>query len=94
MANEKGILSCVDAETGVTVWQERLGGSFVASPVVSDGKVYLFDNAENIHVIRAGRTFSRVSQSQLDDGFMASPAVTEDGLFLRSRSSLFRIAAP
>ena len=94
MANEKGILSCIDAETGDTVWQERLGGSFIASPVAVDGKIYFFDNAQNIHVIRTGRTFSPVSQSRLDDGLMASPAVTEDGLFLRSRSNLFRIAAP
>ena len=38
----RGIVSCIEAKTGESVWQKRVGGKFVASPVAADGRVYLF----------------------------------------------------
>ena len=43
MASETGIVTCVDAETGETLWNNRFGGVFSASPVAADGKVYLIN---------------------------------------------------
>ena len=91
MAEDKGVMSCVDPETGESVWQERVGGTFAASPIVADNKIYFFDMKKNIYVIRAGREFDQISKSKLDDGFMASPAVVGNTMILRSRSHLFRI---
>ncbi|MGE0761157.1 MAG: PQQ-binding-like beta-propeller repeat protein, partial [Pirellulaceae bacterium] len=43
MANEQGIMTCLDARTGKDHWQRRVGGSFTASPLHAQGRVYFFD---------------------------------------------------
>ena len=91
MANEKGVISCLDVESGDSVWQKRVGGSFAASPVFANGLIYFFDMEGAIYVVRPGESFDLVSNTTLDDGFMASPAVSGNAMFLRSRSHLFRI---
>ena len=40
MVSDNGVASCVDVKTGTQVKQLRLGGSFFASPVLADGKIY------------------------------------------------------
>ena len=45
MANGLGIVTCVDAETGERIWQERLGGVYSTTPVAADGKIYFFSES-------------------------------------------------
>jgi len=42
-------------------------------------------------VVAAAPEFKKLAENQLGDGFMASPAVSEHALFLRSRTHLYRI---
>jgi outer membrane protein assembly factor BamB len=73
------------------VWTARVGGSYSASPVASDGRVYLFSEEGQATVIEAGRQFKVLAENHLDDGFMASPAIAGRALFLRTRTHLYRI---
>ena len=93
---------CVDAKTGETVWKGRLGGRYRACPIVAGGKIYFFSLEGNTTVIEPGREFkvlavnSLATDAPLDDprrgpGFMASPAVVGDALFLRARYHLYRV---
>ena len=91
MCTDRGIVSCIDAKTGAEVWVERLGGNYSASPIYADGRIYFFSHEGKTTVIRPGRRFEHLAVSQLDDGFMASPAVAGKALFLRTRSHLYRI---
>lgn len=91
MVNDSGVAACVDALTGETVWIERLGGNYSASPIYASGRVYFFDENGKATVVQAGREFKVLAVNQLDDGFMASPAVSGDALFLRTRTHLYRI---
>ena len=75
LVNDDGIVSCVDAKTGKPVWQKRVGGKFVASPVAADGRVYLFSENGPTTVIGAGRKYKELAVNKLDEGFLASPAV-------------------
>jgi outer membrane protein assembly factor BamB len=91
LISDGGIASAVDAATGTVVWTARIGGTFSASPVVSGGRVYFFDEDGKTTVIDAARAFKVVAENRLGDGFMASPAAADGALFLRSRTRLYRI---
>ncbi len=89
--DDGGIGSCIEAKTGHEVWRERLGGNFSASPIEAGGRLYFSNEEGKTIVLAAGREFKKLAENQLDDGFMASPAVAGRALFLRSRSNLYRI---
>jgi outer membrane protein assembly factor BamB len=91
ITNEVGIVTCADAETGKTVWRQRLGGIFFASPVAGDGKVYMVSETGETFVLRAGRTAEILSKNELDERILASPAISNGHLFLRSDGTLFCI---
>ena len=94
MMGDTGVASCLEAGTGQVVWTARVDGSYSASPVWAEGRVYFFSEEGKATVIEAGRRFKVLAESELDDGFMASPAVGGNALFLRTRTHLYRIEEP
>jgi outer membrane protein assembly factor BamB len=91
MVNDVGILTCLEAKTGETVWKGRIEGTYSASPIAGAGRVYFFSEDGKTTVIEAGRELKILAENQLDDGFMASPAVDGRALILRTRTHLYRI---
>jgi outer membrane protein assembly factor BamB len=91
LAAEESFVSCVEADTGKVLWTERIGGRFAASPVYAGGRLYFFNQEGETIVLKPGRSFERLATNALDDGFMASPAVSDGALFLRTKSHLYRI---
>lgn len=91
MVDDSGVAACVDSKTGEPVWIERLGGNFSASPIYAHGRIYFMDESGKATVIKADRKFEVLAKNVLDDGFMASPAVSGNALFVRSRTHLYRI---
>jgi outer membrane protein assembly factor BamB len=91
LANEKGIGTCVEARTGKVVWQERLGGSVSASPIVAAGRVYWTAEDGRTTVLRPGPTFEVLAVNRLEGVIKASPAVVGKALILRTATHLYRI---
>ena len=91
LLGEGGVMRCVEAATGNEVWQERVGGEYYASPLHGDGYVYCFSTQGNAAVLKAGRAFQVVAKNTLNDGFMASAAVTGKAIVLRTKTHLYRI---
>ncbi|NQV23969.1 MAG: PQQ-like beta-propeller repeat protein [Rhodopirellula sp.] len=89
--NDKGIGMCLDARTGKEYWKERIEGNYSASPLFANGRIYFFSQEGKTVVIEAGRQFKRPAENSLDSVFMASPAVADNSLFLRSATHLYRI---
>ena len=89
--HDTGIASCLDAKTGEEQWSKRLGGEFSASLLYGDGKVYFLGQDGFTTVIKPSRKYEELARNQLEDGFMASPAVTGNALILRTRSALYRV---
>lgn len=89
--DDNGIASCWDARTGTTVWNERVGGNYSASPLAAEGRIYCFNEEGKVTVLAAGRQFKKLAENQMDEGFMASPAVTGKALVLRTRTHLYRV---
>jgi outer membrane protein assembly factor BamB len=91
MVNDNGIISCVEAKTGKNVWKHRLGGNFEASPIAADGRIYFFSDGGPATVIAVGRKYKELAVNSLDQGFLATPAVSGKALFLRTKTHLYRI---
>jgi len=93
MVSDQGVASCLEARTGKTCWQKRLGGGFSASPVHCNGCIYFADEEGKTHVVRASPEFELLAVNQLEQGCLASPAIVEGALYLRTRTHLYRIEA-
>ena len=89
----KGIATCVDAKTGKPIWQERIGGSFAASPIFDGEHIFAFSEQGHMLVIEPANQFVQIGKSKLGDGFKASPAVVGNRMILRSISDLYCVSA-
>jgi outer membrane protein assembly factor BamB len=89
--SDSGLASALDARTGQVVWTSRVGGNFSASPLRAGNRIYVFSEEGKTTVFEAGRTYTVLAENELEDGFMASPAVDGRALILRTRSHLYRI---
>ena len=92
---DTGMLSCFDAKTGKPFYQqERLPKpySFKSSPVGANGKLYLASESEDVIVVRMGEKFEVLATNTLkDQTYIASPAVLDGEIYLRSQNTLFCI---
>jgi outer membrane protein assembly factor BamB len=90
---DKGFLACYDARTGKEVYKkQRLGANsdkFTASPWAYNGKIFCLSEDGDTYVIKAGAEFKILGINALDEMSLATPAVTEDGLILRTASKLY-----
>jgi len=89
--DDGGIASCLEAKTGKELWRERIGGNYSASPLCAEGRIYCFSEEGKTTIIAATPEFQKLADNQLEDGFMASPAVSGQALFLRTKTHLYRI---
>ena len=91
LMHDGGVMSCVDAKTGEEIWRERVQGNYSASPIFANGRIYVCSEEGKVAVLAAERQFKLLAENSLPDGFMASPAVSGNSLFLRTRTHLYRI---
>jgi outer membrane protein assembly factor BamB len=92
--NDTGILQVFDAKTGREIYKARVGGAgntFSASPWACGGKIYFLSEEGDTFVINPGDTYDEIAKNSLGELAFASPAVTRDGLFVRTQSKLYRI---
>jgi outer membrane protein assembly factor BamB len=95
--NDNGVLAVFDAKTGRRIYQARVGGTgntFSASPWAYGGKVFCLSEEGDTFVINPGDRYDEVTTNSLGEMTLATPAVTRDGLFVRTVSSLYRITKP
>ena len=91
VVNDGGIATCIDARSGVSVWQQRLGGTYSASPVFADGRIYFLAEQGATTVIVPGKEFRKLAINVLDGGLLASMAISSGSLFLRTDSHLYKV---
>jgi outer membrane protein assembly factor BamB len=93
---DNGVLTCFDARDGKIQYSERLATGnqgFTTSPV-SDGKNLFFSSETgNVLVVPAGPKFSITATNSLAETCMATPAISDNALFFRTRDHLVSIRA-
>jgi outer membrane protein assembly factor BamB len=90
------IATCIDATSGTTLWQGRLGVAqregFSASPVAVDGKIFFTNDDGDTFVLRAGTTFELLHINRFGENTLASPALVDGRWYFRTERSLIAIA--
>ena len=86
-----GVATCMKADTGEIVWQERVGGNFAASPVAAAGRIYFVGDNGETTVIEAGPEFKVLAKNPLGERVQASPAISQGHIFIRTEKNLFCI---
>jgi outer membrane protein assembly factor BamB len=91
--NPAGVLTCADATGGKVLWQERLNGSFSASPVAGDGRLYCANEDGVVSVVQLRAEPHAVSTSPLGEPILASPAIHQGTIFFRSDRHLYALGS-
>ena len=92
--NDTGILSCLDSGTGALLWQHRLGGNYSASPVFADGRLYFVSEEGVTTVVEPGPSFRELAKNPLEGETLASMAISNGSVYLRTGTHLYRIQEP
>ncbi len=91
MVADTGVLSCLDAKTGAVHYEERLLGACSASLLAAGGRLYAIDELGKAAVVKAGRTFQVIATSDLKEKTLASMAVCESDLLIRTEQAIYRV---
>lgn len=88
---ENGWAMCLDDSDGKILWEKRLEGTYSASPLWIDGKVYFLSEDGDTTVLQAGRQFKELAFNELHEPTQASMAVSAGRLFIRTEKGLYCI---
>ena len=93
VVNDRGIVFVMDAKNGAPVYgPERIRrGTYSASPVLADGRIYVTNEDGMTTVLRAGPEFEVLAENDFDDYCLSSPAVSEGQIFIRTTGYLYAI---
>jgi len=89
-----GNLTCYNAKTGEEIYKEtlKMGMSFTACPVASDGKIYITDDEGMVYIVQAGKEFKLLSKNPIGDICMTTPAITDNIIYFRTMKYLIAIS--
>jgi outer membrane protein assembly factor BamB len=93
VVTDRGVVYCLNLQTGATVYgpQRLAPGTYSASPVLADGRVYITNEDGTTSVFKAGPTFELLSENRLDDYTLSSIAIKDGQIFLRTSGFLWAI---
>ena len=92
---DNGVLSVYESRTGRRLYQERIGrggSGYSASPVAADGMVYFSSEDGSIYVVKAGPEFEVLAENPMGETLMATPALSEGVLYIRTRGHLVAVS--
>jgi outer membrane protein assembly factor BamB len=91
---DRGFLTCHDARTGKEIYgRQRISAEssgFSASPWSYNGRIFALSEDGDTFVIQAGPEFRIVGKNSLDEMSMATPAVANGSLIIRTANRLYR----
>lgn len=90
-ATAEGIVSCVDALRGETVWEREFDEGFYASPVIVGDRVYIIDRKGTMRIFAADGAYTSLGNPALGEAVVATPAPVDGFLIIRGKKHLFCI---
>jgi outer membrane protein assembly factor BamB len=88
---DEGILTTYDLKTGATLYRQRTNTTHSASPIASDGKIYLATEGGEVMVLKAGRTYELLTRNDVGAPVMATPAIANNTMYIRTTSRVYAI---
>ena len=91
--NWNGTIICYDSATGKELYSAKLGTtkSFIASPVASDGKVYIVDEQGTVYIIHDGIVFKKLNEIPMNDVCLTAPSISDGIIFFRTQKYLIAV---
>ncbi|HUP24162.1 MAG TPA: PQQ-binding-like beta-propeller repeat protein [Thermoanaerobaculia bacterium] len=93
---DRGFFTSHDAKTGAEVYDkhrlERGAGGFTVSPWAYNGRIFALNEDGDTYVIKAGPSFEIEGKNSLDEMCMATPAIADGSLYIRTLSKLYRLS--
>jgi outer membrane protein assembly factor BamB len=91
--NNNGVVTAYDGATGERIYRARVGGggSFSASPVAADGRLYFANEDGDIYVARAGRTYQEIAKNEMKEVIMSTPAISDGVIVVRTLNHVYGI---
>ena len=88
-----GVVSAYDGTTGERLYRARVGGggSFSASPIAADGRLYFANEDGDIFVARAGRTYQEIAKNEMKEVIMSTPAISDGVVIVRTLGHVYGI---
>ena len=88
-----GVVTAYDGETGERLYRARVGGggSFSASPVAADGRLYFANEDGDVYVARAGRTYEEIAKNEMKEVIMSTPAISDGVMIVRTLGHVYGI---
>lgn len=88
-----GMVNCYDPYTGAEKWSGKLGKSesFVASPVASDGRIFIVSESGIVYIISDGDTFNQLAEIPMGDVSLVAPAITDGMIVFRTQKHLIGV---
>ena len=91
VATSYGVVACYDAKNGTKYWEHECDAGFYASPVIADGKLYALDREGVMHIFHHGKEKQLISEPQLGEKTVATPAFANGRIYLRGEKHLYCI---
>jgi len=91
---DNGVMAAYDPKTGTPFWErQRVAlGSYSASPVIADGKIYVTNEEGTTTVLAVGDEFKTLAVNKLEDHTLSTPALVDSQIFIRTDKYLYCIA--
>jgi outer membrane protein assembly factor BamB len=89
--SDKGVVTCIDGETGQVHWRQRVGGTYSGSPIRIGNHIYCISSDGEVVVLAASDKYELVSRQNLGEVARSTPAVADGRLYLRTQSHLFSL---
>jgi outer membrane protein assembly factor BamB len=96
VVRDNGTMYAYEAHTGKIVYSgQRLApGTYSASPILADGKLYVTNEDGTTTIVRAGPKFEVLGQNRLDDYTLSTPIFVKGQIFIRTDFALWAIGKP
>jgi outer membrane protein assembly factor BamB len=89
-----GVFDAYRLSTGDELYRERMpeiGSGFSASPIAANDRIFVSSEDGEVFVLQAGPTFKHISTNSTGELLMATPALSDGVMYVRSSQSLFAI---
>ncbi|MDR1756371.1 MAG: PQQ-binding-like beta-propeller repeat protein [Culturomica sp.] len=93
LATSYGVVAAYDAKTGTLRKEHELNTEFYSSPMIAEGRIYLFSNDGKMHLFSADSEFRLLDSFETGERTFATPAFTDGKIVVRTEKSIYCVAA-
>jgi outer membrane protein assembly factor BamB len=85
---DSGVVTCMAADTGALIWQERIEDAFSASPLAAGDRIYIPGESGIVYVLKAGKQLEVLARNDMGSPILASLAAVDRQLVVRTQTEL------